>query len=267
MNLALALLRLLNPFARERKVIHYLGCGLVMVQPASLNADGYYRSSSCYSYPVREKVIVKEVQKVVYALQTIPLYSLAYSPAAYTSSYAMTVAAPQKTEYYAQPYALPVVYQQPYQQYAPQQIVQKQTHALSCDEKLEAFRLEIRKEIRAALLAEQPERMPLTANGGHVGILSAKCASCHSENPKNNDFVMFRGGQFEQLDIASVGKIGVALSLGEMPKNGSPKLTDAEFATVQKWVKAKMASAKLELKAPPPPPDPPAKEDGKEPPQ
>lgn len=231
---------------------------LMIVVPVAANADGYYRSSSCY--PVREKVVYryKDViqEKVVYALQTIPLYSLAYQPIAYTSSYSTTVAQASAPVYYPQPYALPVVAQQSY--YAqPQALVQKQTH--SCEEKYAALLLRVEQ-----IEADRPERLALSANGDSVFV--KRCASCHDSKDnaaKGKGHVFFDSGVPTKWDADTRELFYDKVTTGEMPPN--KKLTEVELGDAVKhlrglrksWVKKTNGngdSGPKEVSAPPPPP-------------
>lgn len=234
---------------------------LLIVVPVAANADGYYRSRSCY--PVREQVVYryKDVvnEKVVYALQNIPLFQLQYTPIAYTSSYSTTVAPASAPLYYPQPYALPVVAQQSY--YAqPQALVQKQTHS-SCEDKLEKILLRLER-----IESGQPERLALSANGDSVFV--KRCSSCHDSKDnaaKGKGHVFFDSGVPTKWDADTRELFYDQITTGAMPKGG--KLTEVELGDAVKhlrglrksWVKktngnGDTGNSGSETKPPPPPP-------------
>lgn len=224
----------------------FLSAAMVIFLSATAGYGQCYRRSYSYSYPVVQKEIVREVVYPILAYYQVPLYSVAYQPAVYssqfTSSY-QTVA--QSAQLYATPvqaaYVAPVVHQ-------------------SCEEKVATLKLRLEQiEQRLTLAATGPSASPATyqqpeapptngggvpagamslTNGGHLGVLTAKCVSCHEAGVaanKGGNFLMFQGRDLVAKDPESKARIAASIALGEMPKGG--KLTDQEYAAIMQWIK------------------------------
>lgn len=87
-----------------------------------------------------------------------------------------------------------------------------------------------------------PKAIPKGATGkatGIKGILTARCASCHS--PKDPDRVDLSGDP-DRIPATVAGLCATQVSRGAMPKKNGP-LSDVEFDTVIGWADEKLAAA------------------------
>lgn len=210
---------------------------LVAVAPTwAVQADFCYRQPVYYNYPqvvkkvevVEKQVLVASLVPVVVGVPVYPVTNVAagYAQAQYTQAQQVAQGYP------AQPQGMPF------------DVNALNSVLTAINQRLTTIETSIQGGVSTSgAQAQVANNFPL--------ILAARCAGCHGETPKGNQFSMFDSNKnFKQPDVSYIAEIQNRIFRNSdkdpeaMPPKGHQQLTDQELALGGAWVKAMLKASR-----------------------